>query len=243
MTITEKFVKLRSKGTPKTGEWNIDYKKALALAKKNGKFIVAFWSNGDKCGYCTTAETCMMQSVFKDWMAKQDAYFVFQYSGDKDRGQTLHDLIYASTKLRYYPGFRIMLYDANGKAIYDQPIEGNKLRANKIGVNGAKEMVAKLSAMFAKKPAKRTVEKAKAVTTYKVRLNEKLTTKQVNKILDSIDACGGYCPCQMQSEETKCHCKDFVENKKIGEPCICNIYVKQEKTAQKKSSEKKRKNA
>ena len=62
---------------------------------------------------------------------------------------------------------------------------------------------------------------------YKIRLNEKLTVKKVNVVLDAIDANNGYCPCQIRSEDTKCHCKDFLENKKIGEPCICKIYVKQ----------------
>lgn len=32
-----------------------------------------------------------------------------------------------------------------------------------------------------------------------------------------------------KTTETKCHCKDFKENKKIGEPCLCNIHVKQKK--------------
>lgn len=62
---------------------------------------------------------------------------------------------------------------------------------------------------------------------YKIRLNEKLTVKKVNAVLDAIDANDGYCPCQAKSEDTKCHCRDFLENKKIGEPCICKVYVKQ----------------
>lgn len=232
MGITANFLKLRSSGTPKLGEWNINYDKALALAKQNGKFIVTCWSNGDKCGYCTTAESCMMQSAFKDWMKTSDAYFVFQYSGDKDKGQTLHDWIYKNTKLRYYPGYRITLYDASGKILFDQAIEGNKLRGNKTGANGAKEMVSKFSAMFAKKPADTaTNNTTPAATAYKVRFNEKLTTKKVNKILDAIDDNDGYCPCQPKSvgDATKCHCVDFIKYKKIGEPCICNIYVKQKK--------------
>lgn len=60
MGVTSDFVKLRSSKAPKAGEWNKDYKKALSKAKKEGKFIVACWSNGDACGYCTTAEKCMM---------------------------------------------------------------------------------------------------------------------------------------------------------------------------------------
>lgn len=230
MGTTANFVKLRSKGTPKVGEWNIDYAKALAAAKKEGKFIVTLWSNGDDCGYCVTAESCMMQSSFKDWMKKQNAYFVFQYSGDKDKGKTLHDWIFVKGGVKQYPGFRVTLYDAKGKAVVDKAITGNDLRGSKTGATGAKNMTANLDAILAQKPAKKDDEVKPAPTPaepYKVRLNESLTVKKVNAILDAIDKCGGYCPCQAgKTADTKCHCKDFKENKKIGEPCICNIYVK-----------------
>lgn len=56
-----------------------------------------------------------------------------------------------------------------------------------------------------RKPSKKTTPKVD----YAVRLNEKLTVAQINKVLDSIDLNDGYCPCQMQSADTKCHCKDF----------------------------------
>lgn len=67
----------------------------------------------------------------------------------------------------------------------------------------------------------------KSKSTYKTRLNEELTTKQVNAVLDAIDANDGYCPCQPRSATTKCNCSDFKKRKGIGEPCICKIYVKQ----------------
>ena len=112
------------------------------------------WSNGDNCGYCVSAEKCMMTAAFKNWIKKQDAYFVFQYSGDKDKGKTAHDWVYCKgTKLKYYPGFRITLSDANGKTVCDESFEGNKLRNSKAGENGAKAMIANLEAVFAKKPA------------------------------------------------------------------------------------------
>ena len=228
MGTTANFVKLRSTGTPKVGEWNINYAKALDLAKKNGKFIVTLWSNGDACGYCTAAETCMMQSDFKNWMKTSDAYFVFQYSGDKDKGKTLHDWIFTKTVLKYYPGFRVTIYDAKGKVAYDKAVDGNTLRNGKTGAAGAKAMVEALKKIFAKKPSSVTPTPTPDTEAYKVRFNEKLTTKQVNAILDSIDKNGGYCPCQAGKDaDTKCHCKDFKQNKKIGEPCICKIYVKQ----------------
>ena len=229
MGTTANFLKLRSSGTPKTGEWNINYDKALELAKKNNKFIIACWSNGDKCGYCTAAEKCMMEKTFTDWMKTSDAYFVFQYSGDADKGKKVHDWCYNGTGLKYYPGFRVTLYDAKttSKIAVDTAIEGNKLRGSKTGAAGAKNMVANLSAILAKKPSSGTTPaKPTTPTKYKVRLNEKLTVAKVNKILDAIDENNGYCPCQVKSADTKCHCKDFTANKKIGEPCICKIYVK-----------------
>ena len=229
MGTTSDFIKLRSKKDPKVGEWNIDYKTALANAKKEYKFIITAWSNGDACGYCVTAEKCMMTDVFKNWVKKTDAYFVFQYSGDKDKGQTLHDWIYSKTKLKYYPGFRVTLYDSTGKIICDQAIEGNKLRNNQGGINGANAMITNLEAILSKKPLKQSSENKESTDNFKIRLNEKLTVKKVNSILDAIDKNNGYCPCQIKSEDTKCHCVDFLQNKGFNEPCICNIYVKKEK--------------
>lgn len=233
MGTTSDFVKLRSSKTPKVGEWNINYEAAFARARKEEKPFLVAWSNGDGCGYCVSAEKCMMTATFKNWMKTQDAYFVFQYSGDKDKGKTVHDWIYRKgAKLKYYPGFRVTLLDANGKIVCDESFEGNKLRNNKTGENGAKAMIANLEAVFAKKPAVKPTPESDGKPVrqeYKVRLNEKLTVKKVNAILDAIDKNDGYCPCQPKGEGTKCHCEDFVKEKKIGEPCICNIYVKQRK--------------
>lgn len=230
MGTTSEFVKLRASKNPKVGQWNIDYKTALSLAKKENKFIVTCWSNGDICGLCVTAEKCMMTDIFKQWMAKKDVYFVFQYSGDKDKGQTLHDWIFKNGGVKQYPGFRINLYDKNGKSIINKTFTGNTLRDNKTGNGGAKSMIAKLDAVFAKKPAPEKDDDVKPTPQdYKVRLNESLTTAQVNKILDAIDKNDGYCPCQIKDKDTKCHCVDFIKNKKFDEPCICKIYVKKQK--------------
>lgn len=229
MGTTSSFLKLRSKKTPKVGEWNINYAAALQQAKAENKFIVTLWTNGDCCGYCVTAEKCMMTDTFKNWMKSADAYFVVQCGSDKDKGKTVHDWVYKGTGLRYYPGFRVTLYNSKGVALFDQAIEGNKLRKNKVNDAGAREMINGFNEMFTKKTVKRSLKSKKSKPDYKIRLNEKLTVAKVNKILDAIDKCDGYCPCQPQYEGSKCHCEDFLENKGIGEPCICNIYVKQKK--------------
>lgn len=71
---------------------------------------------------------------------------------------------------------------------------------------------------------------------YKIRFNPKTTVDDINSTLDAIDANKGYCPCQVPSADSKCHCKDFLKVKKIDEPCICGIYVKQAKDAKKKGA-------
>lgn len=73
-------------------------------------------------------------------------------------------------------------------------------------------------------------------TAYKIRFNPAVTVDDINATLDAIDACGGYCPCQIKSAATKCHCADFRNKKALGEPCICGIYVKQAKGAKKKGA-------
>ena len=69
---------------------------------------------------------------------------------------------------------------------------------------------------------------------YKIRFNPATTVDEINSTLDAIDANGGYCPCQVPSADSKCHCADFRNKKAIGEPCICDIYVKMAKGAKKK---------
>ena len=71
---------------------------------------------------------------------------------------------------------------------------------------------------------------------YKIRFNPKTTVKTINATLDAIDANGGYCPCQVPSANSKCHCADFRNKKKLNEPCICGIYVKVAKDAKKKGA-------
>ena len=85
----------------------------------------------------------------------------------------------------------------------------------------------------AKKAVKSSPKKAEPPAEYAVRLNEKLTVAKVNKVLDAIDKNDGYCPCQPKGEGTKCHCEDFVQNKGLGEPCVCKIYVKKAKPSKK----------
>ena len=47
------------------------------------------------------------------------------------------------------------------------------------------------------------------------------------KIRQVIKENGGYCPCKLeQNENTKCICKEFLEQG-LG-PCHCGLYIKEE---------------
>ena len=48
----------------------------------------------------------------------------------------------------------------------------------------------------------------------------------VKTVKEGLKRTGGYCPCiREQSEDTKCMCKEFIEQKELGE-CHCGLYVK-----------------
>lgn len=52
-------------------------------------------------------------------------------------------------------------------------------------------------------------------------------TELKEKIRQAIKENGGYCPCKLeQNENTKCICKDFLEQG-LG-PCHCGLYIKEE---------------
>ena len=47
-----------------------------------------------------------------------------------------------------------------------------------------------------------------------------------NKIRQALDENDGYCPCRLEkTEDTKCMCKEFIEQE-YG-PCHCGLYVKE----------------
>lgn len=60
----------------------------------------------------------------------------------------------------------------------------------------------------------------------KIRVTNDIELKE--KIRRAIKENGGYCPCKLeQNENTKCICKEFLEQG-LG-PCYCGLYIKTEK--------------
>lgn len=52
--------------------------------------------------------------------------------------------------------------------------------------------------------------------------------EKVNEIRKKLKENSGFCPCKLiKNEETKCMCKEFSEQKELGE-CHCGLYVKVE---------------
>ena len=60
----------------------------------------------------------------------------------------------------------------------------------------------------------------------KIKLNE--DKEIVKAIQDGLKKNDGYCPCRIEKNPaTKCMCKDFREQKELGE-CHCGLYIKEE---------------
>lgn len=58
----------------------------------------------------------------------------------------------------------------------------------------------------------------------KVSENKELVKEIRQKLKDN----NGYCPCRLvKNEDTKCMCKEFIEQEELGE-CHCGLYVKVE---------------
>lgn len=52
--------------------------------------------------------------------------------------------------------------------------------------------------------------------------------EKVNEIRKKLKENSGFCPCKLiKNEETKCMCKEFLEQKELGE-CHCGLYIKVE---------------
>ncbi len=59
----------------------------------------------------------------------------------------------------------------------------------------------------------------------KIRVSE--NEEVVKTIREGLKKTGGYCPCLIErTEDTKCLCKMFREQKEAG-PCHCGLYVKE----------------
>ena len=237
-TVTDKVKKLRAaaSATIKLGQWHADFTKVKKYADTKNVPILAVWSNGEACGHCKRFEQCLLDSKFKTWAKTSGVAMWIGFGTDKTAADKFNGTGFKfarNGKLSTYPFVR--LYWKKGKV--DLYKSGGDLTGD--SAKGAAKLVSTLkTALKNYKPASDTPDPTPApepeptpapAEEYKIRLNEKVTTAQVNKILDSLDANGGYCACQIKEEGTKCHCVDFLEKKAIGEPCICNIYVKQKK--------------
>ena len=243
MSVTDNMKKQRvAKSAPvKLGQWHADFSTVKKYADSKNVPLLAVWSNGDACGHCVMFEQCLLDSKFKTWAKTSGVAMWIGFGSDTSKEDKFEGTGFKFSRkgtLTSYPFVR--LYWKKGKV--DLCKSGGKLTGDT--AKGAAKLVSAFKTALKGycpdcEPTPSPTPETKPQ--YVIRLNENVTTAQVNKILDAIDACGGYCPCQIQSEDTKCHCKDFIEKKAIGEPCICNVYVKKEKAVAKKSTAKNRK--
>ena len=232
MGTTAKFLKLRSSAsTIKLNEWHNNFSAVKKFAAANKVPLVAVWSNGDACGFCTTFEKAAMGQPFLDWQKTSKCAFWFGCSEDKGSEDKLRgtgfNWCYQNGKIKQYPFVRVYVAGKIDVSKTGADLTGRNVKPG----NESKILVTNLTKILASyKPEEVTPAPAPVVTPTKIRFNESLTVTKINAVLDGIDKNEGYCPCQPKGEGTKCHCEDFLKNKKIGEPCICKIYVKQKKS-------------
>lgn len=237
MGTTANFLKLRASESSavKPGQWHAGFQKVKKYAESNKIPLIAVWSNGDVCGHCVMFETVLMKKIFKDWMAKSGCAFWFGCSSDTAKDNKVNGAGYTfawgDKSAKLYPFIRV--YWKAGKV--DASASGGTWSGDSSKNANATKLVKKIQTLLKNfKPQieptpapEPTPEPTPEPVVCKVRLNEALTVAQINKVLDALDKNEGYCPCQVgKTADTKCHCKDFKENKKIGEPCICKIFVK-----------------
>ena len=56
-----------------------------------------------------------------------------------------------------------------------------------------------------------------------MRIIRKPNTEEIMKVVKDND---GFCPCKIeQSKDTKCMCKEFIEQPHTGD-CLCGLYTK-----------------
>lgn len=230
MSATSDLIKLRAAKTApvQPGQWHADFSTVKKYSDEKGIPIFAVWSNGDLCGHCVDLEECFLNAKFKNWAKTSGVALWIGFGSDTSQedklGGTGYTFAWGPRKsLKYFPFVR--LYWAKGGV--DICKTGSAWDGNSGNTKGAEKLVKALQdALKNYHPV--NSQNSTPASPYKIRFNEKLTVKKVNAILDAIDKNEGYCPCQVgKTEDTKCHCKDFTENKGIGEPCICKIYVKQ----------------
>lgn len=236
MGVTANLKKLRAVASTavKLGQWHEDFNKVKKFADSKEIPLLAVWSNGDACGHCISFEQCLLDSQFKTWQKTCGCALWLGLGTDTSSADCLGGTGYnfawgAKKALRLYPFVR--LYWKKGKV--DVCKTGDDWTGGTGNSKGAAKLVKALkSALKGYCPScdpEPTPEPEPIPTEeIKIRLNEAVSVTQINKVLDAIDSNDGYCPCQVgKTADTKCQCKDFRENKKIGEPCLCKIYVKQ----------------
>lgn len=237
MGVTANIKKLRAAAstTVKLGQWHEDFNKVKKFADSKNVPLFAVWSNGDASGHCIAFEQCLLDNKFKTWQKTCECALWIGLGSDTSaadkRGGTGYNFAWGAKKaLKLFPFVR--LYWKQGKV--DICKTGDDWTGGTGNSKGATKLVKALQAALKNycpscepQPTPEP-EPASGNGKYKVRLNEAMTVAQINTVLDAIDANDGYCPCQVgKTADTKCNCKDFKENKEIGEPCICKIYVKQ----------------
>lgn len=258
-SVTKELLKFRKcsscKDEIQAGFWYDCFTKVKTIATSKKIPLIAVWTNGDKCGFSTRLEKCFLDKDFIAWQKSSGCIFWLGTSNDTNKEDGYNGSgfkwIYQNGKITQYPFVRV--YWPDGKV--DETMTGNTLDGRLDPPKGTKEVLEHLQKLLKDwKPQaepspesvttplfpsddqeKKEPEPAPAPEpkkTLKIRTNTEWSKEKIADFRKTIKDNGGYCPCQPQSEDSKCVCKLFRDVKPEDVPaegsvkCICGLYIK-----------------
>ena len=231
---TKELLKLRAgvKDPIKMGQWHAKFSDVKKFADAQNIPLIGVWTNGDACSYCVKLEKCFLDPKFIAWMKNVKCAFWLGTSSD-----TNADDKYSGTGFKWVRNGTLTTYPFVRVAFKAGKIDTNASGNTVDGKKNPPEGVDKVIAWFEKALEGYLPKPKKEV----VIVNPDLTEEEVAEIRAALKKNKGYCPCQVKSKDTKCHCLDF-RSHSAPYTCICELYCKvfedQVKKAKTKSSKK-----
>ena len=157
-----RLVAMRSEsGSPEPGKWHRDFKAARAAAERDGKPLVAMWTNGDLCGLCRRFTENILDPVFVDWMKSSGAYFWLGGSMDEENQRTGDGWKYCleSGIVSQFPFFCVRQVE-NGAVTHQFFGSGGQFDGGKRGKEAVDAIINKLGEVLSGPPQDIEAEKA-----------------------------------------------------------------------------------
>jgi hypothetical protein len=137
--------------TPTQGKWCSGFTAAKNMADELQVPLIAVWSNGDKCSNCVALIKCMLQPIFKTWMAMSKCIFWFGCATDSSQDDktngTGYKWCWKNRSIGLYPFVRVWWFP--GKLQVDVAASGDKWTCGRDDELGASKFLANLNKFLA----------------------------------------------------------------------------------------------